>query len=299
MSKLSNTLKMLFFLNKTHGFVKIRNIANHIEIGTREVRRYRDDLEMAGFFIEEKRGRDGGYQLINKIDSILSLNQMETLLLNLNVRNNQKIFDSLNSTISFVKKMKNDLIIGDNYIDDEMLYKLYTIQQAIEKKVKIRIDYESLQYGQGKYLVEGYLFRVVRNQYYLYACHNQEVKLYKVSQITKIEETSDAYVIDQEKLEKLKNDNAFGVFRSDKVYDVIIVVASRINKQIEGFFQCRMELLEANEDCSKYRIKTYSLKEVLYTILSLGPSIKVEAPLELIQMHKMAIKDMQNIYKNV
>ena len=81
MSKISNSLLMLFFLNKKLSYTKISELADYLEVSNREVRRYRDDLEMAGFSIESKMGRDGGYRLMNDVVLTMNINHIKHVLL--------------------------------------------------------------------------------------------------------------------------------------------------------------------------------------------------------------------------
>ncbi len=283
---------MLFFLNGKEGYTKINCLADHLEVGKREIRRYRDDLEMAGFYIDSLTGSNGGYKLIDKLDLSLGLSQMETLLLNLNVRNNQNVFKSLNGTISIVSKMKQNMIIGDNYIDDETLYKLFAIQEAKDQNRKIKINYLSLRYGEGTYDVEPYFFKIERNQYYLFAFHCNKVKMYKVSNILGITKLDETYKIKQNLFDAEMADDSFGIFRGGDVFEVLIEVTGRINDYVEDFFNDKTDLTQDMGNTKQYKLKTHNLREVLYTILSLGSSIKIISPDKLIEMYAIEVKKM-------
>lgn len=294
MSKISNSLKMLFYLNGKENYSKIGDIADHLEVGKREVRRYRDDLEMAGFYIENLTGPNGGYKLIEKLDLSLGLSQFETLLLNLNVRNNQNIFKSLNKTIAMISKLKQNLIIGDNFIDDETLYKLCTIQEAKEQNKKVKINYLSFRYGEGTYEAEPYFFKIERNQYYLFAYHRNKIKMYKVSNILSITKLEEEYSINQDLYDAEIADDSFGVFRGGNTFEVLIEVTGKINNYIDDFFNDKIELTKDEGNTKQYKLKTHNLREVLTTILSLGSSVKIISPTELKEMYANEVKKMAN-----
>jgi predicted DNA-binding transcriptional regulator YafY len=294
-SKISNALSLLFYLNNHDGYLKIRNIADHLEIGEREVRRYRSDLEAAGFFIDNLTGRDGGYKLQQKIKFALGLTQTETLLLNLSARSNENVYQKLNSTLTLVSKMKQDMIIGDNFIEDETLYELVRIQTATQSLKMISISYLSVRYGEGTYLVAPYLIKILRNKYYLFAMHDGKLKSYDVGRITGIEESGDSYVIDQVVYDKEKNETAQGIYRGNTKYEVKIEVFGKMNGYVEGYFGNQIKIVEDKENSTTYSFETYNLHESLYTILSLASFVRILSPTELKKLYREELGKMQNI----
>lgn len=294
MSKISSALSMLFYLNNKDHYVKISELANHLEIGEREVRRYRDDLEMAGFAIENKTGLDGGYRLLHKIKFAMGLSQTETLLLNLSIRNNKDVFKALNSTLAMVSKVKQSMIVGDNDISNETLYTLYHIQNAIETKKMISISYQSPRYGEGKYQVAPYFVKRTRHKYYLYAVHQNTLKSYDVSRIMKIDETSDSYLIDPSTYEKELHETAFGVHRGDRKIAVTIEVRGTMNQYVDTYFDDRIRLVETKGNTSIYAFDTYNMHESLYSILGLASYVKILSPDELRKMYIEELGKMQN-----
>jgi predicted DNA-binding transcriptional regulator YafY len=295
MSKISNALSMLFYLNNHDGYLKIRDIADHLEIGEREVRRYRDDLEMAGFYIDNLTGRDGGYKLQQKIKFALGLTQTETLLLNLTARSNKNVYEKLNSTLTLVSKMKQDMIIGDNFIEDETLYKLVQIQTAIQSLQVISISYLSVKYGEGTYLVAPYLIKIVRNKYYLFAMHEGILKSYDVGRIIRIEDTEETYIIDPIIFDKEKNETAQGIYRGNIKYEVKIEVFGKMNGYVEGYFGNQIKVVENKENSAIYSFETYNLHESLYTILSLASFVRILSPTE---MKKLYLEELGKMQKN-
>lgn len=63
MDGLGNILKMIFIL-KTKKKVKIKDLANELEVSERQVRRYKNEIDKY-FDIESVTGSDGGYSLID------------------------------------------------------------------------------------------------------------------------------------------------------------------------------------------------------------------------------------------
>jgi len=79
-SKRGNMIKMVTLL-QNRGRMKTSELARELEVSERQIRTYRNDLEMGGIFINYKCGRYGGYELaspyLNFID--LSVNELATL----------------------------------------------------------------------------------------------------------------------------------------------------------------------------------------------------------------------------
>lgn len=66
MSKLSNTLMMLELLQNGRKY-SIKELSEKLEVSPRMVRKYKDELELAGIYVESLRGTYGGYYLNQNI----------------------------------------------------------------------------------------------------------------------------------------------------------------------------------------------------------------------------------------
>lgn len=62
MSKLSNTITMLRLLQNGRKY-SIKELSEQLEVSPRMIRNYKEELELAGIFIESLRGPYGGYYL--------------------------------------------------------------------------------------------------------------------------------------------------------------------------------------------------------------------------------------------
>lgn len=62
MSKVSNVVNLLKILSDGN-YHKTEELAYKIEVSPRSIRAYKEDLEMAGIYIESKSGRYGGYRV--------------------------------------------------------------------------------------------------------------------------------------------------------------------------------------------------------------------------------------------
>ncbi|WP_353507036.1 MULTISPECIES: HTH domain-containing protein [unclassified Bacillus (in: firmicutes)] len=64
MSKLINCLRMIELL-QARGKMQIRELAEELEVKERMVQIYKNELELAGIYIESIQGRNGGYSIKN------------------------------------------------------------------------------------------------------------------------------------------------------------------------------------------------------------------------------------------
>lgn len=149
MSKISNALTMLELLNNGKKYT-IRELSERLEVNDRTIRSYKDELEMAGIFIDTIRGPYGGYILNQKLllpnrgfskydlqilKSIYKLvnNKLDTRL--------QKDYQSLIDKVQGVysgskKKSSNDILLNES--DKE---KYNSVCKAIKDKKKMLITF--------------------------------------------------------------------------------------------------------------------------------------------------------------
>jgi len=64
MGSIANTIK-LYLILQSKGKVKIKELAEELEVDERTIRRYKDELEQANIYIDSEPGRYGGYYLYN------------------------------------------------------------------------------------------------------------------------------------------------------------------------------------------------------------------------------------------
>lgn len=70
MSKISNAIKFKEILSYDK-YQKLEELAFKLEVSKRTIRTYKNDLEMAGIYIESKTGRYGGYKLYRKDSKLI------------------------------------------------------------------------------------------------------------------------------------------------------------------------------------------------------------------------------------
>ena len=143
MSKISKNIKMLDILSSGKIY-SCKKLAEMLEVSTRTVRQYKDELEKEGLYIENIMGKNGGYRLCSKVEipSIL-FNKSDIDKINLIL---DKLSDNDKSELENIKEKINTYCRLVNDKDDmsiEDKNKVDIIQEAINNKKKITIEYHS------------------------------------------------------------------------------------------------------------------------------------------------------------
>lgn len=295
MSRVSNVLSMLFFLNNKNSYTKIAELSDFLEVSDREIRRYRDDLEMAGFSIDSKMGRDGGYRLMNDVILTMNINHIKHVLLYYG--NNYKFLTTLTneSMLEVVKSLKDENLIGSHLLPEEEVETLVKINLAIKTRHKLEISY-LVKEKIIKQMVEPYLIKNIRNKQYLFALHDNILKTYRIASIKEVFPIDQSFVFKQEIYQKEKSETAYGVYRTEKKEMVRFEVFGKMNEFANDIFDGQIKLLEEKDKSKVYELQSYNLHECLYSLLSLGSTVRILAPEEMIIIYQDEIKKINKYF---
>nr|MBP3258835.1 WYL domain-containing protein [Bacilli bacterium] len=158
MSKLSNILMMLQLLQNKRKY-SIKELAAKLEVSPRMIRQYKNELELAGIFIESVRGPYGGYYLNQDIK----------------LPNN-------------IDKSKSILVENKEYYN--------MISKSINKRNKCYIEYYSKEHDKiTKRVIRPYELIVLDNEWGVAAfCENkQEIRHFYLNRISKLEILDEKY----------------------------------------------------------------------------------------------------------
>ena len=158
MTKLSNTIMLLRLLQNGKKY-SIKELAVKIEVSTRMIRQYKNELEYTGIYIESIRGPYGGYYL----------NQ------------NVKLPENMNKPISII-------------VENKETYNI--LNKAINSKNKCYIEYYSKEHDdKTKRIIRPYELIVLDNEWGVAAfCENkQEIRHFYLNRIIKIELLNEKY----------------------------------------------------------------------------------------------------------
>lgn len=151
MSKLSNALLMLQLLQNGRKY-SIKELAEKIEVSERMIRKYKDELEYSGIYIDTIKGPYGGYVLNKDFNmpylnfSKDDLNIINNIYSLINDSNIKKELDNIRSKISLNinnKKNNSKVIITDN----KELNVFNKINNAYKNNLKLKIEYYNLKHG--------------------------------------------------------------------------------------------------------------------------------------------------------
>jgi len=143
MSKISKNIKMLNILSSGKVY-SCKTLSEMLEVSPRTVRQYKDELEKEGIYIDSVMGKNGGYKLYSRVEipSILfngnDIKKIELILNKLSGSDKlelENIKEKINTYCRLVSD-KDDLCVEDKW-------KVNTIQEAINNKKKITIEYFS------------------------------------------------------------------------------------------------------------------------------------------------------------
>lgn len=158
MSKLSNAVTMLRLLQNGRKY-SIKELAEEIEVSPRMIREYKNELELAGIFIESIRGPYGGYYLNQDI----------------------KLPENINKSKSIPVKNKEYFNV---------------ISKAINNRNKCYIEYYSKEHdSMTKRTIRPYELIVLDKEWGVAAfCENkQEIRHFYLNRISKIEILEEKY----------------------------------------------------------------------------------------------------------
>ncbi len=202
MSKVSNMINMIFMLkdNKIHS---MQELSEKLEVTPRMIKQYKDELELAGIYIDSKRGKTGGYflnQELNNIDVGLNLQDIYFLkkYAEKRCKNNEliqifdKIFNAYSKNNLSRDKTKIDRILSEN-IGIEKVY--IDMRNSINNQRKVYIEYKSINSGISKRIIHpAELFNYLDDWYIAAFCEQKmEIRLFRLKDIIKYKIQNETY----------------------------------------------------------------------------------------------------------
>jgi len=296
MSKISNALLMLFYLNNKSTYIQISELADYLEVSDREVRRYRDDLEMAGFYIESKQGRNGGYRLMNDVVLTMNINHIKQL-----IHYQTSSYDYLTNLskeqfLEVIQELKNQNFITNQILDEQRVEKLIKINFSIKLKYRVEIEYQVNKSFSVKQLIEPYIIKEIRNQHYLFAIHDNILKTYRIDNIINIKLKEEQFRINQIILNKELDESAYGIYRTGNKEKVVFEIFGKMNDYTQEAFEGKLKIIEERLKSTIYEFETYNLHECLYVLLSMGSSIKIISPPAMIDIYRKEINKIKKYF---
>lgn len=203
MSKLSNSLVMLKLLSNNRKY-SISELAERLEVTERMVRVYKQDLEMAGIYIDSIRGPYGGYILnTNILIPEIGFSSYDLILLNqvYNILKEKKDFSFLREYEILMNKVtniyKSTLIksASTTLKDTNNLNKYNLLSKAIKEKKKVWINFLLLdKTGKERIIHPCHLFLYNDDWYVSAFCELRgEIRHFSLSRIIDLEIKEESY----------------------------------------------------------------------------------------------------------
>lgn len=197
MSKVANMLNMVKILEdgKIH---TIQDLADELEVSTRMIRIYKQELEQAGIYIQGKQGINGGYILDNMKNTIdIGLTGEEIYQLK-NMKKNEldeAIIDKIIKAYITNEHRKDSTKSEQLMPEFTEIYKDF--RKAINGKNKVKIKYFSVNSGKTERIIHpAELFDYINDWYVAAFCElRNEIRLFRLANISN-------YKILDEKYEK-------------------------------------------------------------------------------------------------
>lgn len=185
MSKVANMLNMVKILEdgKIH---TIQDLADELEVSTRMIRIYKQELEQAGIYIQGKQGINGGYILDNMKSTIdIGLTGEEIYQLK-NMKKNELDEAIINKIIKayITNEHRKDNTKSKQLMPEfTEIYKDFRL--AINNRNKIFIEFKSVNSGKTKRIIHpAELFIYLNNWYVAAFCElRNEIRLFKLNDI--------------------------------------------------------------------------------------------------------------------
>ena len=314
MGKVNNTLRMLAILRSRRKVTR-KELAEELEVGIREITRYKEALEYAGVTITEVKGRYGGYILENK-DYLLNLqlSNLEELSL-IKAKEYLKdqglhFYNDLSSAVEKIKAVKpkvNEDIHEEIYSKgikiranhEEESNKWLTINDGIINSKKIRITYTNSNGEASDRVIHPYrLYTYYGSNYFVGFCEDkQELRQFKLVRTKSIELLNEKFDKPNFDLKEYLG-QTIGIFK-DKSYNIKLKIDYPYAQGFKEYHWVDNEEVEDHieEGFIIYRATVEGKTQVIPWIMGMGTSCEVLEPLDLKEDIIAAFEEVLNKYK--
>ena len=314
MGKVNNTLRMLAILRSRRKVTR-KELAEELEVGIREITRYKEALEYAGVTITEVKGRYGGYILENK-DYLLNLqlSNLEELSL-IKAKEYLKdqglhFYNDLSSAVEKIKAVKpkvNEDIYEEIYSKgikiranhEEESNKWLTINDGIINSKKIRITYTNSNGEASDRVIHPYrLYTYYGSNYFVGFCEDkQELRQFKLVRTKSMELLNEKFDKQNFDLKEYLG-QTIGIFK-DKSYNIKLKIDYPYAQGFKEYHWVDNEEVEDHieEGFIIYRATVEGKTQVIPWIMGMGTSCEVLEPLDLKEDIIAAFEEVLNKYK--
>lgn len=313
MSKTSLCIKMLELLNTGRVF-KATELANLLETNVRNIIEYKKELEEAGYYISSVPGRYGGYKLeTNSLFPSLKLTQVEksSLVEAYNYCLSKKDFIHKDDYIKCMGKIlsntyivdkDNDLMVVDHYqlamSEEDIQIRYKFIEEAIELKQKIEINYESTRSGLKKHILDPYKLFIYNNSWFFLAWDPDvcDIHYFKLNRIKEFKMLKQKFRVWKD-FKPEKYFDSTGLKNNGDYYHLEFIAkgvrAMLMKERVYGKNQVIEELEDGNV---KVSLDMQNKGAIISFVLGCGTDIELLSPDWLIEEVRNKLFEMIKIY---
>lgn len=315
MGSLNNSLKMLFIL-KSRGLVKVKDLADELEVSCKQINRYKEILDEF-FDIESISGKNGGYRLrdiyfpfkeilteheVNLIkEAVLSVDSSVLQdnpdlnkaieKINYTILNDDNSSSNYESIIPYSRIMKNNEKFKE--IEDKLYSSIFGSEEAV-------ISYKDNSGKETERTICPYQFIVYKGEKYLVAfcLLRNDIRFFKVRRIINCRITDRKFKreLDVKNIINDYKENSIGIFGGEE-YDLELEIKYPMANTIkERLWVDNQEIDETTyKDRIIFKAKMKGGPEIISWILSMGNCVKVIKPLKLKErVHEKLVEMIKN-----
>lgn len=309
MSNLRNTLQMLFLLKEGRK-IKVKEIAERLEVSEKQVKRYKEILQ--DFFdIESTTGCDGGYMMRECYFPFHQIFKPEELQLLKHAVSGLE-FGCGKDVSKIIDKLDNNIIKGDkenisyeelwNYsqvkdIDEKFIKTLNDITLATLQSQVVNIDYRGNKGEITNRDIEPYKCITYKQEQYLIAncLLRNEIRCFKIRRIRDYRVSIKKFnkTIDISEYIRKQKSTAFGIYTGCEECDLVLEIKNPIANTIKERTWIENQGIEENKDGSIiFRATVFKGAELTSWILGMREYVKILEPESLKNEIKEELKKM-------
>jgi predicted DNA-binding transcriptional regulator YafY len=286
-------LKILFLL-LSRKQVSAKYIAERYDLSLRTVYRYIDELSLSDIPIYNERGRNGGYSISDTFKipaNFLTAEESEKIISTLTQLNNElgsSVIESAIAKIGSISKISENgasINLGNLVIDgtswgttDRYSEILKILQNAIEDKTLIEIDYVDRDGNVSTRIIEPHILALKQGLWYSYSyCRlRNEFRLFKVGRIQEIRKVKENF----SRREIVSINEIFEKWYAETPEDIDLLIDKSARLDFEEWLG--VDKIKENKNGEIIASTMLPINDYLAgKILSFGDKVKVLAPNKL------------------
>ena len=315
MNRTNLCIRMLQLL-KARGKMNTAQLASELEVNPRNIREFKKELVLAGYNVEEVKGRYGGYILNDQYDlpvTIFSDEQKDALVQSYKFMRTQKDFkplslycDAMDKIIATSKISSNDSLhymSNSIKLDQKTSTMIDKTQQAINLGLCVLLSYQSLQVETPKeFEVEPYEIIHYHKSYYLigFSLLRKDYRMYRFSleRMYSCEISSRHFI----------RDNHFHLSNYIGEHSLIPLDLKQIQVRVyhnenglrlfkEKYWGNKLQIINKQEGFTDFEFYTDDMSNLYQSLFAMTNQVEILQPEDVKSNYVMRVKKILNAYK--